>query len=308
VGGNDEQHPQLGGGDSFIGADLQIATAPEDELKQLNLFDLFPSVEEQAGTIAAAEAGVKHTKPAAFSLSENELDDILRTGGGYRDSRKRIYAKYQVHKSPAEMENLLKSEYGTTGKGFIFSGHPVSAWFDGNGMKVGYGTSADENTIMTMGWGEIEGRIRGLVESGEYMNRTEAFLVEQGEQKRVANQIYYFFSDGMGDLPESFQISGTDYPVSEARIMEMLAAKEGRDTIGRELEKAKNALESGGARLKWNYVKSPDYLLDEVADLDTERIKFPLNDDVGIKQEGFITQDEIDAVIKGQTVRKLLVI
>ena len=94
MGGSDEQHQELSGGDSFIGADLQL-NPPEEELKQLNLFDLFPSFEEQMGNMIAAEASVKHEKPAAFSLSDNQINEILRTGGGMEDSRKRIYAKYQ---------------------------------------------------------------------------------------------------------------------------------------------------------------------------------------------------------------------
>jgi hypothetical protein len=162
VGRSDEQHQELSGGDSFIGADLQL-NPPEEELKQLNLFDLFPSFEEQMGNMIAAEASVKHEKPAAFSLSDNQINEILRTGGGMEDSRKRIYAKYQEHKSPAEMAEFLKAEYRTTGKGFTFGEDPVSVWFDENGMKAGFGTSAKVNTVLEMSWAEIESHIRGMV-------------------------------------------------------------------------------------------------------------------------------------------------
>jgi len=298
VGRSDEQHQGIGGGDSFIGADLQLSP-PEEELQQLNLFDLFPSFEEQMGTMIAAEASVKHTKPAAFSLSDEQIDDILRTGGGMEDSRKRIYAKYQEHKSPAEMAAFLQAEYRTTGKGFTFGDDPVSVWFDENGMKAGYGTSAKENTVLDMGWAEIESHIRGLVEGGTYMNRAEAFLVDQTERQRVANHIYFFFRDGLDEMPESLQIAGNNYPDSEAHIMELLSTPEGRNIIAAELEKAKAALDSGEAELRWRYIKSPEYLLDEVADLDTEMLTFPTPDEVDIKQESFITQDEIDAILTG---------
>ncbi len=43
--------------------------------------------------VMAAEADTAHVMPAAFSLSQEQLNDILRSGGGRRDSRKRIYAK-----------------------------------------------------------------------------------------------------------------------------------------------------------------------------------------------------------------------
>ena len=298
VGRSDEQHQELSGGDSFIGADLQL-NPPEEELKQLNLFDLFPSFEEQMGNMIAAEASVKHEKPAAFSLSDSQINEILRTGGGMEDSRKRIYAKYQEHKSPTEMAEFLKAEYRTTGKGFTFGDSPVSVWFDEGGMKAGFGTSARENTVLEMGWAEVESYVRGMVEGGTYMNRAEAFLVDQTERARVANHIYFFFRDGLDEMPESLGIAGNNYPDGEAHLMELLSTHEGRNTISAELEKAKSALDSGEVELRWRYIKSPEYLLDEVADLDTEKIEFPTPDEVDIKQESFITQDEIDSILTG---------
>ena len=47
-------------------------------------------MEGQAGNIAAAEAGIKYTLPAAFSFPEENTDEILRTGGGMKDSRTHI--------------------------------------------------------------------------------------------------------------------------------------------------------------------------------------------------------------------------
>ena len=85
--------------------------------------------------------------PAAFSLPQEQIDTILRSGGGRDNSRTRIYAKYQQGKTPEEMAEFLKNEYKTTGKGFEFDGNPVSLWFDEMGMRIGYGTSAKENTL-----------------------------------------------------------------------------------------------------------------------------------------------------------------
>ncbi len=302
VGRPYEQHPDIGGGDSPVGADLQLE-APETELKQLSLFDLFPSFEEQMGNMIAAEASVKHTKPAAFSLSDEQVDEILRTGGGMEDSRKRIYAKYQQHKTPEEMADILKAEYRTTGKGFTFGDDPVSVWFDETGMKAGFGTSAKENTILEMDWTEIEGRVRAMVEGGTYMSRLEAYFVDETERQRVANHIFFLFRDGLDEMPQSLEISGSNYPDSEEHIMEMLSTHDGRNIITAELEKAEAALESGEADMRWNYIKTPEYILGEVADLDTEHLEFPMPEEVEIMQESFITQDEIDAILtKGSGV------
>ena len=92
MGAEDEQHQAFGGGDRADGTDLQLnIEQPEGTYQQLSLF---PSFEEQVGTIAAAQASVKYTMPAAFSLPQEQLDTILRSGGGRDNSRKRIYDKY----------------------------------------------------------------------------------------------------------------------------------------------------------------------------------------------------------------------
>ncbi len=93
---------------------------------------------------------MKYTMPAAFSLPQNELETILRSGGGKQHSRKRIFAKYTEGRNAEQMVDFLKNEYGQTGKGFEINGNPVSVWFDEHGMSVGYGTQARETPIVTM--------------------------------------------------------------------------------------------------------------------------------------------------------------
>ena len=69
--------------------------------KQLDLFTMFS---EQVGNIAMKQAEEKSVILAGFVLPEKQIDDILRSGGGRDDSRKRIYAKYQQRKTPEELE------------------------------------------------------------------------------------------------------------------------------------------------------------------------------------------------------------
>jgi hypothetical protein len=164
---------------------------------------LFPTEEEQKGIIAVAETSMNNTMPATFSLQEKHIDEILRSGGGKRNSRKRIYAKYTEGKTHEEMTEFLKNEYGRTGKGFKMDGHPISVWFDEDGMSVGYGMSGKDNIISTKNWGKVEENVHKMVENGSYMCANEAYLVENTEYSRVAGLIYYFFRDGMDELPES---------------------------------------------------------------------------------------------------------
>ena len=297
LGSEDEQHRTLGRGDRDDGTDLQLnIEQPEETYQQLSLF---PSFEEQVGTIAAAEASIQYTMPAAFSLPQEQIDSILRSGGGRDNSRKRIYAKYQQGKTPEEMAEFLKNEYKTTGKGFEFDGNPVSLWFDEMGMRIGYGTSAKENTLAVMSWSEVESHIRVMVENGTYMSTNEVFLVDAVERERIATDINNFFRDGISEMPESLELKFSNYPASMERLCELLATTEGRELIKDELEKAKAQLDSGEKQIKWRYVKRPDYLLEQLADLGVVKKEFPTPDTVEVRNEDFITQDEIDYRLTG---------
>lgn len=305
LGSEDEQHskPSRGSGSGRTGLqsvtdtdDLLRGEAPEPTFTQLSLF---PSFEEQVGTVAAAEASMKYTMSAAFSLPQNELETILRSGGGKQHSRKRIYAKYQQGKTPEEMAEFLKNEYKTTGKGFEFDGNPVSLWFDEMGMRIGYGTSAKENTLAVMSWSEVESHIRVMVENGTYMSANEVFLVNAVERERIATDINNFFRDGISEMPENLELKFSDYPASMERLCELLSTTEGRELIKNELEKAKEQLDSGEKQIKWRYVKRPDYLLEQLADLGVEKKEFPAPDTVEVRNEDFITQDEIDYRLTG---------
>ena len=296
LGTDDGGDQTLSGGNRTDGIDLQLNTEPTGTYQQISLF---PSFEEQVGTIAAAEASIQYTMPAAFSLPQDQIDTILRSGGGRDNSRKRIYAKYQQGKSSNEMTEFLKNEYKTTGKGFEFDRNPVSLWFDEMGMRIGYGTSAKENTLALMSWSEVESHIRTMVENGTYMSANEVFLVDVVERERIATDINNFFRDGISEMPESLEIKFSNYPASIEKLCELLATTEGRELIKDELEKAQAQLDSGEKQIKWKYVKRPDYLLEQIADLGVEKKEFPTPDMVDVKQEDFITQDEIDYRLTG---------
>ena len=264
------------------------------ETQSYQQLSLFPTIEEQIGTIEAAQAGEKYIMPAAFSLPKEQLEAILRTGGGRDNSRSRIYAKYQQGKTPEEMAEFLKNEYGTTGKGFDFGSNPISVWFNESGMSVGYGMSAKENPIAVMGWQEIEGVVRSMVENGSYMGANEVFLVDAVERQRVSNDLFNFFWDGIGEAPESIPIKSHNHPESMTILCELLSTQEGRDVIAGELSRAKEQIEAGEKQIRWRYVKKPEHLLSEIADLSTEKTEYPVQDSVEVLHEDFITQDEID--------------
>lgn len=190
LGEEDEQHPEPGGGSRTERTDLQPTNfvKPEESYTQLSLF---PSAEEQRGSITAAEASKKYTMPAAFYLPETDLEVIIRSGGGQKDSRKRIYAKYTEGKSTDEIIAFLKKEYSQVGKGFELHGHPISVWFDENGMTAGYGMQAAESVVTTLSWDQIEKYIHAMI-TYDFMGevfQTPHYLLDPGAVKTSFSNI-----------------------------------------------------------------------------------------------------------------------
>ena len=261
--------------------------------QQLDLFSMFT---EQVGSIAMkqAEAGSIRDDAPKAALPEDQLNEILRSGGGRENSRKRIYAKYRQGKTPEEMAEFLKKEYGTTGKGFEFDGKQVSVWFNEQGMTAGYGTSALENPKMTMSWQEIEAHIRSQVEGGAYMGANEAYLVDEVERSRIADRLYFFFRDGMEEMPEELEIKTANYPDSHAKLSELLSTPEGIKLAASYMDKALAQLESGEKKLRFRSVMPKEELRAELDNLLLEKKDFPTPDQVEVRKSDFITQDEID--------------
>ncbi len=230
-------------------------------------------------------------------ITDYQLLDIIRSGGGNENSRERIYAKYQVGKTPSEMAEFIKTEIGTTGKGFEFNGQKYAVWYDESGLRIAPGTSAKADNATLYDWESVEKITRQMVKSGDYLAKAEESFIDASERKRVAEQIYFFFRDGIDELPDSLEISGCNYPDSEDRLSNLLSTHDGRNTIAKELKNAADNLENGTEKLRWKYVKNPAYLINEVADMDRPKLSYPLQDQVEIIKESFITQDEIDAVL-----------
>lgn len=266
--------------------------------QQLDLFSMFT---EQIGGIAMKEAeqGIIPAEkispePQKEVMPKEQLDTILRSGGGRDNSRKRIYAKYQQGKTPEEMAEFLKKEYGTTGKGFEFEGKQLSVWFNEQGMTAGYGTSALENPKFTMSWQEIETQIRSQVENGTYMGANEAYLVDEVERDRIATYTAYFFYDGIGEMPEEIFEKVGNRSDAHAKMVELLSSPEGIDLVASCMDRALGQLESGEKKLRFRSVMPKEELRAELDNLLLEKKTFPVADSVEVKKEDFITQDEID--------------
>ena len=123
---------------------------------------LFPTEEEQLGEIRKAAAALEQS--AAFLISDEVIDDILRTGSGQKNTLLHITARLIEGLDNEEMRNFLKNEYGTGGKGFTIDGQKISIWYDNDGIRIRRGESARRNFDRMVTWEEAADRIRDMME------------------------------------------------------------------------------------------------------------------------------------------------
>lgn len=126
------------------------------------------------------------------------------------------------------------------------------------------------------------------------MGANEAYLVDEAERERIAGHLFFFFRDGMGELPEELGLKAGNYPDSHARLLEMLSTREGVELLAAHMDQALHQLKTGVKKLGFRSVMPKEELREELGNQLLEKQTFPTADHVDIKKEDFITQDEID--------------
>lgn len=263
-----------------------------------------PAVEDIQAEVSSEAA--QNCSKALTPVSDGIVEAILRTGGGRRNSRSRIYAKYQQRKNPEEMVEFLKKEYGETGKGFTFSTINIAAWFDKNGMNVYYGMSAMVPDAKTLPWNEVEKNIRKMVRNGTYMSADEIARVKEIECSRVADSIFAKLQHTNQALLNKLPcLDDCSYLDVTKKLTDSLMTNEGIENVFKVIHDAADRMKNG--ELENRYYDDMTVILDDLIDLRKEWIEFPSNNDVIVKEIGFITQDEIDAALVDCNFTKVLI-
>ena len=293
----DEPDLSAGGGDRSEGTGLSVAELEQYEppadspYRQMDLFSL---MSEQVGNTAMAQAEMPSDRFLFGAITAGQIEEILRTGGGKKNSRKRIYHKYQTGKTPEEMADFLQKEYGEIGKGFQLGGEQISVWFNKDGMYAAHGTSAFEHTEIHLSWSAVESVIRGQIEAGSYIDSKEAYLVDQFVRNELADMLFFYFRDSVGTFPEELGISGYNYPGEHEYIVDMLTQEDEVRKVIAQMDRTIQRVEKGELEYRFRLAKDPQELRDDLADLLNERVEFPLPEDINVVTEDFITADEID--------------
>jgi len=252
---------------------------------------LFPTEEEQLGEIRKAAAALEQS--AAFLISDEVVDDILRTGSGQKNTLFHITARLIEGLGNEEMQNFLKAEYGTGGKGFAIDGQKISIWYDNDGIRIRRGDSARRNFDRMVTWEEAANRIRDMYEDGNYVDNLISNNAIEQEQEEMTNLLALHFRDTSRNREEQQSYSDWQDVVREA-----WTDREEADAISYRFEwLQKDMDENPGDYHRWEIQHNPEYF-QRFQDLQRERSWVDQKFTVERPALSFITQDEIDAVLR----------
>ena len=252
---------------------------------------LFQTEEEQIETIRKAAADVEQS--AAFFISDEVVNDILRTGSGRKNTLYHITAKVIEGLDNKEMQDFLKVEYGTGGKGFSVGGQKISIWYDNDGIRIRRGEAARRDYDRIVTWEEAADRIRDMYEDGNYVSNNISNNAIENEREELTNRLSLHFHD-IGRNMEK-QLSFSEW---QDILRKAWTDPETLDEINQGLEFLQNDMnENPGSYLRWEIQNNPVYF-QRFRDLQRELSWVDQKQTIEPLQLSHITQDEIDAVLK----------
>ena len=128
---------------------------------------IIPGESEQIALIEHMEAESVPATPFAFSVPQEVMDDILRTGGNTTNHRLILAAEFSKGKPVEEMTQILRQVYHG-GNGMVTEHGRISAWYAEDGIRFAPGGSARYTRIaQVMSWEDAARRIGELLESGQ---------------------------------------------------------------------------------------------------------------------------------------------
>ena len=292
MGGPDEHLQGAGGGSDSRGADLRITEHPA----RGGQLSFFPTEAEQITAIEEAESA---QAPFAFSVSQAQLDHVLRLGGNSDNTRMVIAAAFQKQKSTEDIAALLQSTFHG-GNGFKTPEGELSAWYAVDGIHIAPGRSAEYvRTAQVIAWQDAAAHISQLIDSGAYASNVELAEAGQHERMQLAQALWYLKHDLSDEAREQGYLScmdtlrGGGFPDETARLAEQLTNTDFRDTLSGEFAQFYAAHEQDRSLLRFHYHKL-DQIWQSLRDLSLPRRAYSSEMTAVPELARFITEDEID--------------
>ncbi len=294
LGGTDEQLQGPGGGNDPDRADLQLNQAGDGQLS------LFPSEEEQRESIAEAES--ESQTPSAFSVSQEDIDHLLRLGSNTEDTRTKVALEFMKQKPFPELTAFVKQTYHD-GYGLKTESGNLSSWAAEDGLHIAPRTSVRyDRTAQILSWEDATARIGELLEQGRFATNVELAEAPGYERRQAAESLWYLCSDmsdkanEQGWMPMLRGNWHGGFPDATERLTKLLEDQDARQTFVTELEAFTAAWMQVSELMRFRFYR-PDRVLRTVSELSLPRREYASNMIEVPNVSSFITEDEIDATL-----------
>ena len=166
MGAAHEQPESAGRGTGADGADLQLSFLDAN----------IPTEAKQIESIDQAES---EKSPSAFSLSQADIENALRRGSNFENSKLRIWKIYQLQPDRNLRAKALAKEYAPNGPGG--SSHTYldgsRGWLDHDSKGLTFEHYPDHQKIL-LRWNQVEKYIDLMIQSDRYLSDKEKRIID----------------------------------------------------------------------------------------------------------------------------------
>lgn len=283
VGRRDEQPESAGRGNRTERAGVRLNPG------QTSLFE----------TITEYGEGADDRAVSAPSFISKALDTALRFGGNGEDTRMELAFDAMIGKTNEEIALRMKTLYHD-GNGFELDGRRFSVWFDPSGIQMAAGDRARyANNAQVISWTDAAKRVGALIEAGQFGTQLENVEAPGTIRRKVAERLIYMYRDSaarengylslMTDTPLIF-------PDCVNHLSEKMEQPEFLHRLIRQMEVFADAVAMQPDLMRFRFLLPKD-ILPRLRDLALARKALPEGEMLLPDVRGFMTQDEIDAVL-----------
>ena len=280
-----------------------LSKAEEEIASALSLPE-YPTADEQRRQIEERAAALY---AGEISISEEVVDEILRTGGNRKASQLRIIYNFMSEQTPEEYTEFVKREYRKGGKGFQIDGKEYSVWFDETGMQIAVGHTVTDHILdkAFLSWEDVSGRIHQLLDQGEYAPQSVLDAARSNAVKEHAQALAYMKGDmaeGVAEIvfdEEDLPHLRSIYPEITDYLEEKLEDSQWLSELNERLDALAEAYEENHSIMRFHHY-NPVNISKQFQKFADEVIPYQARDGFAWKEHPmFITQDEIDAFLAG---------
>ena len=283
VGRRDEQSESAGRGNRTDRAGVRLNPG------QTSLFE----------TITEYGEGADDRAVSAPSFISKALDAALRFGGNGEDTRMELAFDAMIGKTNEETALRMKTLYHD-GNGFELDGRRFSVWFDPSGIQMAAGDRARyANNAQVISWTDAAKRVGALIEAGQFGTQLENVEAPGTIRRKVAERLIYMYRDSaarengylslMTDTPLIF-------PDCVNHLSEKMEQPEFLHGLIRQMEVFADAVAMQPDLMRFRFLLPKD-ILPRLRDLALARKELSEGEMLLPDVRGFMTQDEIDAVL-----------